>query len=105
MRLRALLPIASLIALFACEETPPPVAPPQPEPPPPATAPAPAPAPAPPRADTSLLPRKLLFGNPDRLPPRLSPDGKRILFIAPDEGVLDVWVGPADDPKVPTIRA
>jgi dipeptidyl aminopeptidase/acylaminoacyl peptidase len=102
MRLRHLISIASLTALFACEETPAPVAPPQPEAPPPATATASAqaaPAPAPPRADATLLPRKLLFGNPDRLPPRLSPDGKRILFIAPDEGVLNVWVGPADDPK------
>jgi dipeptidyl aminopeptidase/acylaminoacyl peptidase len=63
------------------------------------SAPTPAPAPLPPHADATLLPRKLLFGNPDRLPPRLSPDGKRILFIAPDQGVLNVWVSPADDPK------
>jgi hypothetical protein len=101
MRLHALLSIASLTALLACEETPAPVTPPQPEPPgsAAATATPAAPAPAAPRADASLLPRKLLFGNPDRLPPRISPDGKRILFIAPDEGVLNVWVGPADDPK------
>ena len=30
---------------------------------------------------------------------RLSPNGKRILFIAPDEGVLNAWVAPANDPK------
>lgn len=101
MRLRHLLPIASLTVLLACEETPAPVPPPQPEAPP-ATATGSAqaaPAPAPPRADANLLPRKVLFGNPDHLPPKISPDGKRILFIAPDQGVLNVWVGPADDPK------
>ena len=99
MRARSLILLLSLSALVACTETPEPVSP-QLTPLPTATATATAPAPAaPPRADAKLLPRKLLFGNPDRLPPRLSPDGKRILFIAPDEGVLNVWVGPAADPK------
>jgi dipeptidyl aminopeptidase/acylaminoacyl peptidase len=98
MRARSLLLLLSLSALLACEETPGPVSP-QLTPLPTATAVAPAVPPpnAPPRADAHLLPRKLLFGNPDRLPPRISPDGKRILFVAPDEGVLNVWVGPAGD--------
>ena len=52
-----------------------------------------------PQADPSLLPRKLLFGNPDHLLPSLSPNGKQIAFIAPDEGVLNIWVAPADDVK------
>jgi dipeptidyl aminopeptidase/acylaminoacyl peptidase len=103
MRARSLIVLASLVALVACEETPAPVAPaPQTAPAPLFTAsaaPAAPPVQGPPRADAKLLPRKLLFGNPDRLPPRISPDGKRILFIAPDEGVLNVWVGPATDPK------
>jgi hypothetical protein len=43
-----------------------------------------------------LIPRSVLFGNPDRVSPSLSPDGTRLAFIAPDEGVLNVWVGPAD---------
>jgi len=42
----------------------------------------------------SLIPLELLFGNPDRAMPRLSPDGTRLAFLAPDEGVLNVWVGP-----------
>jgi dipeptidyl aminopeptidase/acylaminoacyl peptidase len=96
MRARHLV-LLPLFALFACEE-PLPVAPPQP-PPAPTDAAQAAPPAQPPRADASLLPRKLLFGNPDRLPPQLSPDGKRLLFIAPDQGVLNVWVGPADDVK------
>ncbi|MBD2102107.1 S9 family peptidase [Leptolyngbya sp. FACHB-261] len=39
-----------------------------------------------------LIPREVLFGNPDRVSPRLSPDGKLLGYIAPDEGVLNVWV-------------
>ena len=40
-----------------------------------------------------LVPRQVLFGNPERVSPRISPDGKRLAWIAPDEGVLNVWVG------------
>ena len=43
-----------------------------------------------------LIPRSVLFGNPDRMAPTLSPDGTRLGFVAPEEGVLNVWVGPAD---------
>lgn len=50
------------------------------------------------RADTTLVPRAVLFGNPDREAPQLSPDGERLLFLAPVEGVLNVWVGPAGQP-------
>lgn len=46
-----------------------------------------------------LIPRKVLFGNPDRMSPSLSPDGRQIAFIAPDNGVLNVWVGPAETPE------
>ncbi|WP_394847121.1 S9 family peptidase [Pendulispora brunnea] len=63
----------------------------------PATPPAP-PAPPPPHADGTLIARKVLFGNPDHAAPRVSPDGKRVLFIAPDQGVLNAWVAPASDP-------
>jgi dipeptidyl aminopeptidase/acylaminoacyl peptidase len=42
----------------------------------------------------SLIPRETLFGNPERVSPRLSPDGKRLAFLAPKGGVLNVWVGP-----------
>jgi dipeptidyl aminopeptidase/acylaminoacyl peptidase len=45
-----------------------------------------------------LIPRKQIFGNPDRASPRLSPDGKQLSFLAPVNGVLNVWVGPADNP-------
>ena len=46
-----------------------------------------------------LIPRDVLFGNPERVSPVLSPDGTRLGFIAPEDGVLNVWVGPADDPS------
>ncbi len=46
-----------------------------------------------------LIPRDVLFGNPERAQARLSPDGKYLSFLAPVDGVLNVWVGPADDIK------
>jgi dipeptidyl aminopeptidase/acylaminoacyl peptidase len=43
---------------------------------------------------TALIPRSVLFGNPERTSPRISPDGARLAWIAPDEGVLNAWVAP-----------
>lgn len=45
-----------------------------------------------------MIPRKLLFGNPDKTQARISPDGQRLSYLAPVDGVLNVWVGPVDDP-------
>jgi dipeptidyl aminopeptidase/acylaminoacyl peptidase len=39
-----------------------------------------------------LIPREILFGNPSKLAPRLSPDGYRLAYLAPDSGVMNVWV-------------
>src|SRR5207237_10435078 len=47
-------------------------------------------------AKTPLIPRKLLFGNPDKAGAKISPDGKYLSFLAPVDGVLNVWVGSAD---------
>ncbi len=44
----------------------------------------------------SLIPRSVLFGNPERTSPRLSPGGGKLAWIAPDEGVLNVWVRTID---------
>jgi dipeptidyl aminopeptidase/acylaminoacyl peptidase len=41
-----------------------------------------------------LIPREVLFGNPERISPHISPDGTRLAWIAPHEGVLNVWVAP-----------
>jgi dipeptidyl aminopeptidase/acylaminoacyl peptidase len=43
----------------------------------------------------NLIPREILFGNPEKAQPRLSPDGERLAYLAPVDGVLNVWVGPA----------
>lgn len=47
----------------------------------------------------SLIPRQVLFGNPDRVNVQISPDGKHISFLAPSEGVLNVWVAPVHHPE------
>jgi dipeptidyl aminopeptidase/acylaminoacyl peptidase len=41
-----------------------------------------------------LIPRSVLFGNPERTSPRISPDGTRLAWIAPRDGVLNVWLAP-----------
>ena len=40
------------------------------------------------------VPRELLFGNPERASPKISPNGNLWAYLAPDEGVLNIWVGP-----------
>ena len=53
---------------------------------------------APPEASQPpLISRDVLFGNPDRAGVRLSPDGTRISYLAPDEGVMNVWVALIDE--------
>ena len=51
-----------------------------------------------------LIPRDVLFGNPERATPRMSPDAKRLAWLAPDKkNVLQVWVrtiGQNDDKMV-----
>ncbi len=46
---------------------------------------------------TPLIPREVLFGNPDKASAQLSPDGTKIGYLAPLGGVLNVWVGPLHD--------
>src|SRR5262245_14725178 len=44
-----------------------------------------------------LIPRDVLFGNPDKASPQISPDGKHLAYLAPDDrNVLQVWVRPID---------
>lgn len=44
-----------------------------------------------------LIERTKLFGNPSRTQAQLSPDGKYLSWIAPRDGVLNVWVAPISD--------
>ena len=41
-----------------------------------------------------LIPRKTLFGNPERTAVTISHDGTWIAYLAPLDGVLNVWVAP-----------
>lgn len=47
----------------------------------------------------ALIPRRLLFDNPERAMARLSPDGAYLAYLAPRDGVLNVWVAPRDAPE------
>jgi len=43
--------------------------------------------------DAALIPREVLFGNPERTNPQLSPDGRYLAYLAPDRNdVLQVWL-------------
>ena len=39
-----------------------------------------------------LIPRELLFGSPQKAAPRISPEGSLVAYLAPYQGVLNVWV-------------
>jgi dipeptidyl aminopeptidase/acylaminoacyl peptidase len=47
--------------------------------------------------EVPLIPRREFFGNPEKARARISPDGSQLAFLAPVDGVLNVWVAPADD--------
>jgi dipeptidyl aminopeptidase/acylaminoacyl peptidase len=47
--------------------------------------------------EVELIPRALFFGNPEKTQGRVSPDGKWISWIAPRDGVLNIWVAPTAD--------
>ena len=47
--------------------------------------------------EIALIDRALLFGNPERNLARISPDGAQMSFIAPVDGVLNVFVAPLGD--------
>jgi len=52
---------------------------------------------------TPLIPREVLFGNPERTSPEISPDGTQLGYLAPVDGVLNVWIrtlGKTDDRAV-----
>ncbi|HLG54557.1 MAG TPA: S9 family peptidase [Vicinamibacterales bacterium] len=58
-----------------------------------------APPPAITQADVPLIPRRLLFGNPERAGASLSDDGTQLAFRAAVDGVMNVWVAPFDSPE------
>lgn len=58
------------------------------------------------RADLPpLIPRAVLFGNPEKAAPAISPNGVMLAYLAPSNGVLSIWVrtvGKSDDRVVAT---
>ncbi|MBD58669.1 MAG: S9 family peptidase, partial [Citromicrobium sp.] len=51
-----------------------------------------------PTTSAPLIPRDALFGNPSRAGAQISPDGEWLAWLAPSNGVLNVWMAPASDP-------
>ena len=51
------------------------------------------------QAETApLIPRDALFGNPTRAAGQISPDGQWLSWLAPKDGVLNIWVAPVTNP-------
>ncbi|MGD9721552.1 MAG: alpha/beta fold hydrolase [Pirellulales bacterium] len=48
-------------------------------------------------AGVPLVSRDILFGNPDKASAQLSHDGTKLSYLAPRDGVLNVFVAPVDD--------
>lgn len=42
--------------------------------------------------EVKLIPRDVLFGNPVKAAPKISPDGTMLAYVAPADSVLNVWV-------------
>lgn len=52
------------------------------------------------RADAAtLIPRDAIFGNPTKSQGRISPDGRFVSWLAPVDGVMNIWIAPADNPS------
>lgn len=43
-------------------------------------------------SEVPLIPRTVLFGNPEKMLPKISPDGSRLIYGAPVNGVLNIWI-------------
>ncbi|MCC6546760.1 S9 family peptidase [Candidatus Sumerlaeota bacterium] len=50
-----------------------------------------------PLAEVPLIPRKVFFDNPDRASVQISPDGRRVSYLSPVDGVLNIWVSDLDN--------
>ncbi|MEP4546229.1 MAG: S9 family peptidase [Saccharospirillum sp.] len=50
------------------------------------------------KSTAPLIPRKQLFSNPERNAAMISPDGRYLVWQAPLDGVMNIWLAPSDDP-------
>lgn len=51
------------------------------------------------KEESVLIPRSVLFGNPDKIGAQISNDAQFISYVAPYNGVLNVYVAPIDHPE------
>ncbi|MEM6640628.1 MAG: S9 family peptidase [Pseudomonadota bacterium] len=49
------------------------------------------------RVTANLIPRELIFGNPTYSSVQISDDGSMISYLAPLDGVMNIWVAPTKD--------
>ncbi len=45
----------------------------------------------------NLIPRRALFAEPARFQIRVSPDSKQVSFLAPINGVMNLWLAPRNN--------
>ncbi len=48
-------------------------------------------------AAEKLIPRDVLFGNPEKAMVQISPNGQYISYLAPENGTLNLWIAPKND--------
>ena len=48
---------------------------------------------------SELIPRDVLMGNPDRVSVKLSLDGRYLSYLAPLDGVMNIWISPRERPE------
>ena len=49
------------------------------------------------QSDVPIIPRSVLFGSYEKWHVRISPDGKYIAYLSPDEDAPNIWVAPTDN--------
>ncbi len=48
---------------------------------------------------STLIPRRKLFDNPSAMGAYISPDGRWLSWLAPVDGVMNIWLSPSDNSK------
>lgn len=49
-------------------------------------------------SDIPLIPREVLFANPDRTAVTISPHSSQLMWLGPLDGALNIWIAPRNDP-------